>query len=350
MNRVLIIAILLVPFTSSLECLAGTPDRTVFIIGKVEPSLKLVTDIELIELPSGEGSVVQPRPGEMSVTIMYEGKSIKSYCRIPDQKAPPGTLCYDTIFGFDKMVSAPNARLEVIAPGYKKFSKNLPSMSFTNNVAVLTIGSIRLQQSDLPTVAQVVRSRTADGSHRFEITLHNRLKRDFLIREVTVAATIPDKFPNVDCCCPPNSIFKIGDTLKIAAGGGEKRMAAATFEELVRGKGHTVEATGSIKVDGCRGGEELVLTLPTSFILPASQYIAVPIIFPSQFRIADAFYGFGNRKSHKFSSEKPSLEHIGNGKVDRFRSYRFIFRTSMEDELDIIGSYKVKSWSGLFLR
>jgi hypothetical protein len=278
----------------------------------------------------------------MSVTIQYEGESIKSHCRIPEQKAPPGTLCYNTILDFEKKANAKNARLEIIAPGYKKFSKNIPSISFTNNVALITIGSIQLQQSDLPTVEQIVHSRAADGNNQFEVTLHNRLKRDFLIRKVTIVATIPEKFPGLSCCCPPNSIFKIGDTLKIAAGVGKKQMATATFEELVRGKGHIVDATGSVEIDGCAGGGRLLLVLPTSFILPTSQYIAVPIIFPPQFRIIDAFYGMDGNESQEFSSKKPPIKIIDNGNINYFKSYRFVFHASIEGELDIVGYYEVK--------
>jgi hypothetical protein len=328
MKCIMRIAIVLAHLTSVLECLAGDSDKTVFLIGKVKPSLKLVTN-------------TNPRPGEMSVTLRFEGDSHENTCGIPKQKAPPGTLCYETIFDFEKVASAPSARLEVISPGYKKFSKNLPLISFTNNVARLDVGTIQLQQSDLPTVEQIVHSRTKDGLHLFELTLHNRLKRDFLIRELTVAAVISEKF-NEQCCCPPNAIFKIGDALRIAAGGGDKRVATASFEELVRGKDHKVEAHGLIEIDGCRRGEDLVLTMPTSFILPAAQYIAVHIVLPQRFRVVDAFYGLGGRKVTEFSSEKPALELIDNGDVDHFRSYRFTFHTSMEDELDIVGSYEAR--------
>lgn len=307
--------------------------RTLFITGKIEPSLKLV-------------SYGRPKLGEASISIYYDGSQRERRCGKPSNrtfavpKALKGMLCYDHDYGRIGD-SRTNARLEIRSPGYKKHSRNLASLQYDEKgTAYVDIGIVKLEASELPTIEQIIYSQVDDCYH-FEITLHNPLKRTFLIREARIEAFKPGS--DFNCCCPPNAIFKVGNTLEIVAGGKNRRLTEGDFRELKRVSDNTVKANGFIEVDGCNDSVALGLRLPTSFILPANRYIAVHVILPKSFNIADSRLLFAepmskNNETILLQSFKEVLE------LESFSLYTFAFLTLKEDELEILGSYPDDSY------
>src|SRR5215831_20024700 len=298
--------------------IAGAAGDEMFVIGNITPGRQLK--------PVGRLA-----SGEMNISLLLSNGSTDQ-CYPAPRRAPDEAICYIYLSSYP---STRVMRVEIRSPGFKKYSLNLPNPAIDegsdHSNRSINIGNVRLQRSDLPSIAQILYSRGTDASHRFGITLVNEAQREFLIRNVILRASLPNKTSD-HCCCPPNAIFRIDDALRVVAGGETTKSISGNFKELVQGKDYVITASGAVEVDGCRGGQQLELNLPSSFLIPKHQYSALQIILPQYFKIADSFYGIHGIKSGH--ADTPPPKHlIGDGAVSQFGLFDFWLSTSDEDEL-----------------
>ena len=178
---------------------------------------------------------------------------------------------------------------------------------------------------------QIVLSKAEGSKYRFEITFHNNIGKKILIKEITVIAHHPGA--PVRCCCPPDAIFQVDDTITLLTGNGSEPSALGQFEELVRGQGSTVQATGQIYEDGCNGEAELSLKMPCSFLLPANEYSAIYVLMPENFTVIDSRYTGGRLREKPQAGSTSTLKH--------FDSYEFHFLSSEGKQFERRYDYQV---------
>lgn len=253
-------------------------------------------------------------------------------CRPPG--LPDGAICAASV-----RYGAVTARFDIAARGYKRYWRNLPTLTFTNDTARIDLGRIVLEKSKLPIFQQVVRGKTAHGRTRFEITLYNPLKRDFLITKVTVSLHRAGN--GKLCCCAPMAIFEFREALTLTAIAGDSVSVQGTVVEKQRGEGITVNVEGQIRQSGCDGSEDVRLTLPASFILPRTDYAAIHVELPERFTITSTKYVYDiwNRPGVERGDPPPKVSLLGDRSIDRYGSVWFWLTTADDDELDIVGHY-----------
>lgn len=262
---------------------------------------------------------------EISILALNQRKGCSTW------NNPKNTLCSSYI-----KKGAKNARIEIVAPGYKRYSRNIPSLRFENDTTYINLRTVNLIESELPRIERIVAGKKKGEGIKFEITLNNPLNKDFLITELEVNAI---KFGDGSlCCCPPSAVFKLDEQLEIVAGGEFSKDVKGSFKEEVRGNDYQLQAKGSIIKDGCDGSEQLSLSMPASFVLPSSEFTAIHVILPTNLRIIDSEYSY--QVDFLEPSSKPDTELIGDGASRRFNAYFFSLRTNMEDELEIKGAYQ----------
>ena len=129
MNRISWFTGMLIQLTISSYCLAQ--DRTVLIVGKVEPSKDLT-------------SYRRPHPGQMLVKVYVGGSSRPNYCITP-KKDSAKSICEFRVRVDGEL--CPRLRIEIHSPGHKKFSKNVPSVPFTGSLTKLLVKILQPSQT-----------------------------------------------------------------------------------------------------------------------------------------------------------------------------------------------------------
>ena len=314
------------PFSSILLLALFTPilfgqkqpePKEVFIKGRIEPILKF--------------SRGTPEPGEIAIEVRYNNEE-RAGCY---QELEEGVIC--------RSYASKNyqlARIEVVAPGYKKYSRNIPQIKFQKNQAWIDVGLIKLVPSELPTIQQILHFRGKDESHRIEITLHNPLKREFLVTQLGLRAH--GETPNGIACginIGQGPEIKIEQTLKITSVGTDTMSVESTFRDTTRREDYSAKAKGYIKRRVCGGlwaPEDFFLEIPVSFVLPSNQYIKFSIELPKRFNVVEV------KDMDYLEGAPPKLKAIADGNVDYFGYYTLSIRTSKEEELEIKGGISLK--------
>ena len=227
-----------------------------------------------------------------------------------------------------------NLRLEVLSPGFKKYSKNFVEIDNQGPI-ILKINRILLEETTLPKVSQVIHINSQNGNNNFKIIFHNPYQHEVMIIQTTVLAKIP-AIEVENCCCPPNSIFEISETLKINNGDLPKNASnyeiMGSYKDLKLSSSQTIKAKGQIKVNNCFKNQLLEINLPCSILLSPEKYSAIEIIFPKKISITNSFY------DDPLVKEKPSKKQIRKGELSRFKNYHFIFQVADKNELPIIAT------------
>jgi|SRR5215467_7926196 len=229
---------------------------------------------------------------------------------------------------------AKEALLTVIAPNFKKYTRNLVGLVFRDGTAQVDIGQVRLQPSELPTVVQVVRSSAQDGSVRFQIVLHNSLKREVFVQSVAFDARRGREPGLVGCAVGGVAVFRVDNIIRLSAHGG-KVLASGSFQEMTQGAGFTIGAQGEVSLNLCGGEADFFLRLPTAFTIPQEEYSAVEIRLPARFNL-------------EFVKESPPMGRAGHAAAElsdplAYDRYVFRFTTTRTEELEIVGSYVASS-------
>lgn len=256
------------------------------------------------------------------------GEGRASRCSTFSEHLPKGALCN----GFIRRGSK-TARIEITAPGYKKYSLNIPEVTAIRDSVWIDIGSVKLKQSDLPRVEQIIRSVEKDGAFRFELTFHNPLNREYLIRNVIVEAFRPGD--GSMCCCPPSAVFAIQPSLQVVAGGKSGKRLRGGYRELVNGANRLYPTKGEIEKSGCDKEEHVTISFDGAVKLPAHDYTAVHIVVPRKVMITRANYCCVGEGTDYDNLGTPSADLIGNGQMNRYGLFRFTFATTLGDELPI---------------
>lgn len=232
-----------------------------------------------------------------------------------------GEICRATI-----PCEAKDAVLTVVAPNFKKYRRNIPALAFQAGASAVDLGQIRLQPSELPSVAQVIRSATSAQTVAFRVVLKNPLKREVFVRAVKVSAEREGR--NVSCAVGGKATFVLNDKIQLEASAGQV-LATGSFQETTRGVGFDVAANGTASVNLCGGHATLSLELPTAFTIPASAYSAVDFILPSRFNVRIV------------RSSRPGAEAYAAvlSSASAYDNYVFAFTTDREEELEIVARY-----------
>lgn len=282
-----------------------------------------------------------PRPDNPpSIFIFYDGALEAQTCKLESPITTEGSLiCTE----HHSRTEAPKvARIMIQASGFKRYTRNIADLSYLKTAspilkaveykARLDLGEIRLSASELPRVEQILLSTAPDGSNKFDLILSNPLKKNLLVKNISIEALRPGT--DSDCCCPPTAVFVLSDTITINAGSSIRMEAAGKFKEMKRGKDYLIASLGEITLDPCKSLAALSLKLPTGFSLSNSDFTSIQIILPPRITIQSSHYSFGT------DGDKPDPDSIKSGSVEIFKEFRFALKTSDEAEPEIVGTYR----------
>jgi len=222
--------------------------------------------------------------------------------------------------------STTEAVFTVTATNFKRYRRNIPIAGITARAATIDLGQIQLQASELPVVVSVIRASTAAQAARFQIVMHNPLKREVFVRSIALSASRVKPFSA--CMSNSSSVYEISDSIELTSSGGELA-ARGSFQETAKGAGLSVTADGTLSESRCGGTNELRLNLPTAFTLSPMEYSAVDIVLPARFLVKTTRSLFG-------AGEKPIPLTVD---TTAFSGYEFRFTTDRDDELQIVGTY-----------
>jgi hypothetical protein len=271
-----------------------------------------------------------------TIRIYYDGDATPQPCILDGMPAQDGSFTCSSISSQRPVPQT--GRIEINRPGFKRFSRNVARLDFRAAAAgpllktprynaSVDLGAIAFAPSQLPQVSQVILSKAADGSHRFEVILKNPLKQEVLLKEVKVQASRPGT--DKDCCCPPSAVFAIANILTLTTSGS----LSGSFKEALHSTAYNVEAKGEIELKPCNSLRSLSLTLPVAVSLPGDQFTEIQIVFPERMKIEGAAFKYGK------ASDVPDAKMVDDGAIDRFTRFTFVLKTSADDEAPIVASY-----------
>ena len=217
------------------------------------------------------GQVTTPQIGTM--TVSNESGGVAQCIPVTDS----GALCKAPI-----ACDARDAVFTLNSAGFKTYRRNIPRLEFRERAAVANVGQVRLDRSERLSIAQIVRSTGKDGEQRFQIVLHNPLKREVFIRALTLTAE--RKPDDVSCHGGGEARFLLHNDIRIEPASGQW-LVTGSFQETSRAPGFDTKAVGFASIELCRHEAMLTLRLATAFTIPATEYSSIDLLLPRRFDV-----------------------------------------------------------------
>jgi hypothetical protein len=180
----------------------------------------------------------------------------------------------------------------VEAPGYQIFRRTFLDIG-CGREANVSLGEVKLIESNLPKVEQVIFSLSANGNQRFEFVLSNRNQRSLLIKTIRIEASriVQASSMTGDPCGDLFASYEIDSKIDIRAGRA-KRAVSGKFRNLSRSRDYEVAlkgvAMGLCGIDGIDEADLLYLEMPTAIVLPLNEFAFIILDLPSKFRVNGA--------------------------------------------------------------
>jgi hypothetical protein len=216
--------------------------------------------------------------------------------------------------------------VRIEASGYRIFRRTFLDVTCLDaRSSQIGLGEVKLSESDLPRVSQVIEAHDEAGNKRFQLVLANRTKRRTLLKRVVVVARRPIEGPS--CLGPTPNYFEVSGNLTLIAGDSKSSTVVGAMFSSPTDKHYVVDIQGLLDHDACEHRDRLILRMPAAVDLPPGDFATLTIVLPSEFRLA------ANSNNGWYPSGRKTVMLTG------FTSFSFALSSDDPDASDIIAAY-----------
>jgi hypothetical protein len=238
------------------------------------------------------------------------------------------TTCVADIIHDSRVVT-----VTIKAAGYRVYRRTFLDIICRKDVgAPLSLGDIRLTESDLPRIVQILEEHDSAGNTQFQLVLSNRSKRRTLLKQVAVVAARPFESSGM-CSSPSPNYFAISGKLQIVAVDQRAASIAGHFRHANETR-YVADMQGFVDHDGCEARDRLVLILPAAIDLPPSEFTTITLVIPPRFELLPP------KEWQQMAGDEVWLKQLITdiGVLKGFRNFTFALTSDDPDAAEIVGT------------
>jgi hypothetical protein len=252
------------------------------------------------------------------IEIWLDGHDAGS-CDLPDpakKEFPSGAVCT-----FQARRGRHDVFVQIKVPGYKRFTRNIPSFEVSQEGSILDIGAVNLSPSEIPKIVGFNVAQASDRSQSYlvRVDLHNESKKSFFVTAISLKAS---KVGSSCDIAEPEVDYKLSDRLVVQTEGQD---LIGKVVEKANGREYDFPAHCKIVIAPCSGGNRLQITIPAGFPLPPAEFARVNLFLPQKFVVVQTRRG----------SREQDVDTMSG-----FDSYEILMQTSDKDEPTILYHWK----------
>jgi hypothetical protein len=281
--------------------------------------------IALAQMSSVEVRATTPRgvaTEDVQLTLFLDG----STAEIPCKRMGSSGLNEPLFFCYVKP-GVYSAMFRFSMPGYKPYSVNVASLNAKDSLGDVRLGVLHPIDSDEPRIENIVSTRGNDRSIRFQITVNNLSKKQFLITQLRMEGTAD---PTCGVGHEPPVYFKVSERLQLTPSKSGKVGISGTIADPSDHPDFPAQVTGTGVFHDC-GHNEFSLSAPMNFTIPAQDYFEIELLIPSDRN--------PRRNSDRDTSRTSPTTMATSDVVVRFHRIRFTLATSDKDQSEIKAYY-----------